>query len=183
MNDILIDLKQDKEPYIKQITEDKVINLTGESGSGKSYYSKQYIDNDEYIVIDTDEVFARYENSTGVNREFGSYLREKYEILPSLFEDFDLIYEEILDFFKDNNKAIVIDSAQFRNFKDLNKLRGTVIVMRTSIDTCYQRCIQRYKNNNPNITEEEIQKYLEKKRAIYQWYKGLNDFILRIDKY
>lgn len=38
--DILIDISISKEPYIKNITNDKIINLTGESGSGKSYFSK-----------------------------------------------------------------------------------------------------------------------------------------------
>ena len=44
-------------------------------------------------------------------------------------------------------KIIVIDSAQFRNVKDINILKGTVIVMRTSVDKCYNRCIERYKIN------------------------------------
>lgn len=182
MNDIFIDLAVDKQPYIKQITKDKVINLTGESGSGKSYYANQYINDKSYIVIDTDEVFSRYDKSIGVNREFGNYIRSKYVTLPSLFEDFDLIYEEILNFFKESNKTIVIDSAQFRNFKNLNKLKGKVIIMRTSIDKCYQRCIDRYKNNNKNASQEELDKYSEKKKAMYQWYKSLNDFILKVDK-
>ena len=38
MKDILIDLKINKEPYIKKLTEDNIINLTGESGSDKSTY-------------------------------------------------------------------------------------------------------------------------------------------------
>jgi len=182
MNNIFIDLEVNKEPYTKQITNDKVINLTGESGSGKSYYANRYINDESYIVIDTDEVFSRYEKSNGVNREFGNYIRSKYKILPSLFEDFDLIYEEIINYFKARNKTIIIDSAQFRNLKSLNKLKGSIIIMRTSIDTCYQRCIDRYKNNNPNASKEELDKYLEKKKKIYNWYKSLNDFILKVDK-
>lgn len=180
-NDILIDLKQDKEPYIKQITKDKIINLTGESGSGKSYYARKYINDDNYIVIDTDEVFARYEHSTGINKELGSYFRNKYETLPSLFDDFDLIYDEIITFFKDYNKTIVIDSAQFRNMKDIDKLKGTIIVIRTSIDNCYKRSIERFKNNYPNATKEELNKFSEKKKGMYKWYLSLNEFILKID--
>ena len=33
--------------------DDNVINLTGESGSGKSYYSTKYKNDGNYIVIDT----------------------------------------------------------------------------------------------------------------------------------
>ena len=35
MNNLFIELNVDKEPYIKKLTVDNVINLTGESGSGK----------------------------------------------------------------------------------------------------------------------------------------------------
>lgn len=181
MKDILIDLKQDKGPYMKQITRDKIINLTGESGSGKSYYARKYINDDNYIIIDTDEVFARHDKATGVNKEFGSYLRYKYKTLPSLFEDFDLIYDEIITFFKDYNKTIVIDSAQFRNMKDISKLKGKVIVIRTSIDNCYKRSIERYKNNYPNATKGELNKFSERKKGMYEWYKSLNEFIQNID--
>ena len=65
MIDILIDLNIDKEPYIKKLTKDKIINLTGQSGSGKSYYAKQTFNSDEYLIVDTDEIFSekRFINS------------------------------------------------------------------------------------------------------------------------
>ena len=55
---ISINLYIDKEPYIKEITNDKIINITGESGSGKSYYTNKYLNDDNYIVIDTDLIFG-----------------------------------------------------------------------------------------------------------------------------
>ena len=181
MNNLFIELNVDKEPYIKKLTDDNVINLTGESGSGKSYYTNHYLNNDNYVVIDTDEVFARFEDSKGINKELGIEFRNKYKELPNLFNDFDIIYQDILEFFKDTNKIIVIDSAQFRNVKDINILKGTVIVMRTSVDKCYNRCIERYKINHPNATEEDIINYSNKKRGMYIWHKSINDFILKID--
>ena len=42
-NPLLISQYIDEEPYIKDITNDKVINITGESGSGISYFSDKYI--------------------------------------------------------------------------------------------------------------------------------------------
>ena len=57
-NEIHVSLTDDKCPYIKIISNDPIINLTGESGSGKSFYAKEYFDSDDYIVIDTDEVYA-----------------------------------------------------------------------------------------------------------------------------
>ena len=46
-SNLLISINIDKDPYIKEISKDKVINLTGESGSGKSYFSSKYI----YMMI------------------------------------------------------------------------------------------------------------------------------------
>ena len=40
---LYISLYVDKDPYIKTLTEDKIINITGESGSGKSYYTNLVI--------------------------------------------------------------------------------------------------------------------------------------------
>jgi len=182
MQDILIDLKVDKEPYLKTITNDKIINLTGQSGSGKSYYAKEKFNSDDYLVIDTDEVFNRYEKSTGYNRKLGMYFRKKYVQLPNLFDDFDLIYSEILEFCKDLDKTIVIDCATFHCIKDVSLLKGKIIILRTSINTCYERCIERFKKNNPNYTKNELSDYAERKKKIFIWYKYSNDFILKVDK-
>ena len=53
-----ITLDIDKEPYIKVLSNDKVINLTGQSGSGKSTYAKENFNSNEYLIIDTDDIFS-----------------------------------------------------------------------------------------------------------------------------
>jgi len=185
MQDILIDLKIDKDPYIKIFTDDKIINLTGESGSGKSYYTNQFKDNDKYIIIDTDILFNNQETNN-------KYILDLRKIILSTFNEnlksiliyhFDDCYKIILDYFKDTDKTIIIDSAQYRNLKNISLLKGKIIIMRISIDTCYKRCIERFYKKFPNATDEERERYLEKKKAIYKWYKCLNDFILRVDEY
>lgn len=180
--ELLISLNVDKKPYIKNFSNDPVINLTGESGSGKSFYAQQYMNDGNYIVIDTDEVFDQFERATGVNREYGEHIREKFDVLPELIEEFDMYYADILAYFDGCGKTIVIDSALFRYMKDVSKLRGKLIVMRTSIDTCYQRCLERYKNKCPGFSDEDFVKYSERKKAMYKWYLGLNDFLERVDK-
>lgn len=178
-SDISISQTIDKVPFIKELTNDKVINLTGQSGSGKSYYARNFINDDNYLVIDTDDIFSekRFGKSNGINRELGIMFREKYKTLPNLYENFDEIYLDILEYTKKYNKTIVIDCAQFHCIKDINNLKGTIIVLRTSIDKCYKRCIERYKSQNPNITEEELIKYSNKKLPIYAWYKQTNQFL------
>lgn len=180
-SELLISRFVDKEPYIKNITSDKIINLTGESGSGKSYYTNQFKNNDDYIIIDTDEVFSRYEKSTGFNRKLGMYFRNKYTQLPNLIEDFDLIYSDILNYFKNNKETIIIDSAQYRNIKDIKLLKGKVIVLRTAINTCFERSIDRFKKNNREYTNEDLETYKQRKFKMFTWYSSLNDFILKLD--
>lgn len=179
---LLISINLNKTPYEKILTNHKIINLTGESGSGKSYFAKQEFSSNEYIIIDTDEVFARYDKSTGINRELGTFFRNKYSELPSLCENFDEIYLEMINYFKNSNKTLVIDSAQFRNIKDISILKGKVIIIRTCINTCFERVIQRFKSQKPNATLEEIELYKNKKSKMYLWYEHLNNFLVEIDK-
>ena len=183
-SDILINLFIDKEPYIKTISDDKIINLTGQSGSGKSTYALNNFNTGDYIVIDTDDIFSdeRFKEAKGLNKELGEYFRSKYNPLPNCGDDFDLIYKEILDYCKNIKEIIVIDCAQFHCIKDISLLKGKLIVIRTCIDNCYNRTIERFKRIKPSYTEEELNKYIEKKKSIYKWYKYSNEFIKNIDK-
>ena len=180
--EMFIDLVVDKKPYIKNLTNDPIINLTGESGSGKSFYAQQYLNDSNYIVIDTDEVFASFDIATSYNLEFGTYLREKYEVLPDLFNDFDLFYQEVLDYFDGCEKTVVIDSALFKAIKDITKLKGKIIVMRTSVNTCYDRCLERYKKKFPDYKEEDFINYKERKSHIFKWYLEMNEFLKRVEE-
>ena len=179
-----ISLYIDKDPYVKELTNDHIINLTGQSGSGKSTYAQEHFNTDEYLIVDTDEVLSehRFVNSTGINKELGEYFRNKYENLPNCGDDFDLIYKDILEYCKKYTKTIVIDCAQFHCIKDINLLKGKIIIIRTCIDTCYNRAINRFKETNPSYTQEELEKYKEKKKAIFKWYKFTNEFIEKINK-
>lgn len=180
-SDLLISRFVDKEPYIKEITNDKVINLTGESGSGKTYYSNQYLNNNDYIVIDSDIVFGNRPSDNKESLEIRELFKNKEK--DAFITNFDKCYKEILDYFKDTDKTIVIDSAQFRNIKDISILKGKVIVMRTSIEECYQRVLNRWKNiMNNNYNEDEFNKYASRKLGMFSWYKGLNEFLERVDK-
>ena len=178
-SNLLISRFIDKDPYIKDLTDDKVINITGESGSGKSYFSDKYIKDDNYIVIDTDVVFSDKESD---NKE-SIKLRNIFSDKPKdyLFTNFDEFYLKVLDYFKGTDKTIVIDSAQYRNIKDYSILKGQVIVMRTSIEICYERTLNRWKSNN-EFDEEIYQKFVNKKIGMFNWYNSLNKFLEEVDK-
>lgn len=179
-SELLISLYVDKEPYIKELTKDKIINLTGESGSGKSYFSNKWKNDNNYIIIDTDIVFS---DKPSDNKE-SIELRKLFVDKPKdyLITNFDECYEMILNYYKDINKNIVIDSAQYRNIKDVSILKGKIIVMRTSIDKCYERCVERWKIRNDNYTMEKLEQFKNRKLGMFKWYKKLNDFINEIDK-
>ncbi len=183
-SDILINLFIDKDPYIKTISDDKIINLTGQSGSGKSTYALNNFNTSNYIVIDTDDIFSdeRFKEAKGLNKELGELFRSKYNPLPNCGDDFDLIYKEILEYCKNVKETIVIDCAQFHCIKDISLLKGKLIVIRTCIDNCYNRTIERFKKIKPNYTEEELNKYIERKKSIFKWYKYSNEFIKNIDR-
>ncbi len=180
-SDLYINLYIDKKPYVKKITNDKVINITGESGSGKSYYSNKYLKDDNYIIIDTDIIFS---DKPSDNKESLDLRRcFKGESKDLLITDFDKCYLKILNYFKESKKTIVIDSAQYRNIKDYNILKGEVIVIRTCIDNCYKRCLDRYDLENKTATLENRGKFANKKLGMYEWYKSLNSFIEQVDKF
>ena len=178
-SDLLISINVDKDPYVKKITDDNVINLTGESGSGKSYYSTKYKNDGNYIVIDTDNIYDdNYES------ELKNILKNKFgdSLKTALIDSFDECYEIILDYYKNSDKIIVIDSAQFRNMKDLSKLKGEIVILRTSVDLCYKRCVDRFNRKHATANKEERDNYKYKKKKIYTWYKYLNDFLIKVDK-
>lgn len=173
-SELLISRFVDKEPFVKQLTSDKVINLTGESGSGKSYFSNKYIKDDNYVVIDTDIVFSDKPSDNEESIRLRTIFKDKPK--DYLFTDFDEFYNKTLDYFKESNKTIVIDSAQYRNIKDYSILKGQLIVMRTSIETCYERTLNRWRSKN-NYNEEEYQKFANKKAGMFEWYHSLNKFL------
>ena len=179
-SDILISRFVDKEPYINDISNDKVINVTGESGSGKSTYVKKYLNDDNYIVVDTDLVFEKEKVDNKYILKLRNLFKDKEK--DYMINNFDEFYLIILDYFKDIDKTIVVDSAQFRNIRDYSILKGRLIVKRTSIDNCYNRCIERWKeNNNNNYNDEKLEKYSNKKLDVFKWYKTLNEFLENIE--
>lgn len=184
-SNLLISISVSKEPYEKRITTDNIINITGESGSGKSTYTKKYLNDNNYIVIDTDEIMSNRPTTNKNCLEFRSYLFNKYkDNMPDICKDFNIVYKEILDYYKDCGKTLIIDSAQYRNLKtenDLKLLKGKIIVIRTSIDECYKRVIERWKSININYTEEDLSKYKTRKLGMYKWYKSLNEFLVKIE--
>ena len=50
-------LFKDNDDYVKEFTKDNIINIIGLKGSGKTTNSLKYLDNKDYLVINTDRLF------------------------------------------------------------------------------------------------------------------------------
>lgn len=171
-----ISVTLDKDPYIRNITNDKVINLIGQNGSGKTFYSKTNFLTDDYLIIELDDIF----NGSVLNKELSIYLKNKYNEIPDLGDNFDLIYKGILDCYSKYDKTIVILSSKFHCIKDPTILKGKVIILRTCVDTCYERCINKYIENTDK-EDLELDRFKRRMLKMYNWYKPINQFIYDLD--
>jgi len=75
-----------------------------------------------------------------------------------------------------------VDCALFHCIKDISLLKGKLIMIRTCADTCYNRTIERFIKNNGNYSEEELEEYSKRKKAIYKWYKLSNEFLKKVNQ-
>ena len=181
-----IDLFIDKEPLIINISNDNIINITGESGSGKSTYVKNNFNNDSYQIVETDLLFNDNYLSDPLLNEIRKEIFKKYsdEHFPGgynlqiNFNHFNEVLNIILK--HKPNKALVIDSGQFRHIKNYNLLKGKMIIMRTSIWECFNRACKRFLVKHPNATEDEILAHKIKKYTAFELHKKFNTLIIKL---
>ena len=67
-SELLIRENIDKEVYCKRLTKDKIINITGESGAGKSTYVANKFNTDNYVIVDTDSIFGDEPINNGLDK-------------------------------------------------------------------------------------------------------------------
>ena len=106
-----IDEKIDKGLYYKKISNDKVINITGEGGSGKSTLANEYRTSDDYAVVDYDLVLLDPPQGT-VEYELKQMLLSKYG--KDLFAS---ITEVGMDKVKENFTTIYLETLHYLSSK------------------------------------------------------------------
>lgn len=187
VSDNLIDLYENKKPLIFEISNDNIINITGETGSGKSTYVKKNYNNDNYEIVETDVLFNdNIEVDPFLkeirNKIFTKYSDEHYPGGYNLrinFNHFNDVLKMIINNKEKTNKTLVIDSGQFRHLKNYKLLKGKLIIIRTSITESIKRAFERFNKNNPNATEEEIEEHKMKKYTAYELHKKFNTLIIK----
>ena len=75
----IIGITTDKQPLIKKLTEDNIINLTGESGSGKSTFAQNY--NKDFIIVDTDVIFGNQQPTKIYEIELNKKIHSRLSVL------------------------------------------------------------------------------------------------------
>jgi len=185
INDNLIDLYIDKEPLIFDISEDDIINVTGETGSGKSTYVKEHFNNDNYEIVETDQLFNEKKNDNPflikIRKEiFKKYYDEHYPGGYNLKINFNHFNECLKIILKNKNeKTLVIDSGQYRHLKNYDLLKGKLIIIRTSVTESINRACIRFLKNHKNPKEEDIELHKIKKYTAYELYKKFNTLIIK----
>lgn len=187
VNNNLIDLFTSKDPLVFKISDDDIINITGETGSGKSTYVKNNYSNSNYEIVETDVLFNEdVEVDSFMNslrkKIFNKFSDEHYEggyNLKINFNHFNDVLKIIIDNKSKIDKTLIIDSGQFRHLKNYNLLKGKLIIMRTSVKESINRACLRFSNRYPNASLDEIEMHRIKKYTAYELYKKFNTLIIK----
>ena len=187
-------LFKDRKDYIKKLTDDKVFNITGEKGSGKSYFGSTK-DVDKNIVIHLDPVFMpegskEHDDSSKVRK----LLIDKYgeDLNPDKFFEKEY-YNEIVKYIRDRDGYI--EGGSIGEIQDISIIKGTVIVKRTRVFKCFRRTIKRDYHNEYFMNEEikkhgkfiakftRLHKVIKRRKKIFKTYHNIEDFIERLESY
>ncbi len=166
---IKIYLFKDQEDYIKDLTDDNIINVIGTKGSGKTTSSLKYIDDDDYIVINCDRLFE-LPSTEKEDKELANIrkmLNDKYGKL-NMNDDFTNCYNDIVEYILNKNKKGLIEGNVIQNI-DPKQLKGKIIIKRTASYKSFKRAVKRdYQNEYFMNLEKEKHKYLYKLTRLYK---------------
>ena len=162
-------LFKDQEDYIKDLTNDDIINVIGTKGSGKTTSSLKYIDDDDYIVINCDRLFE-LPSTEKEDKELANIrkmLNDKYGKL-NMNDDFTNCYNDIVEYILSKNKKGLIEGNVIQNI-DPKQLKGKIIIKRTASYKSFKRAVKRdYQNEYFMNLEKEKHKYLYKLTRLYK---------------
>ena len=162
-------LFKDQEDYIKDLTDDNIVNVIGTKGSGKTTSSLKYIDDDDYIVINCDRLFElpSTEKEDKELTNIRNMLNDKYGKL-NMDDDFTNCYNDIVEYILSKNKKGLIEGNVIQNI-DPKLLKGKIIIKRTSSYKSFKRAVKRdYQNEYFMNLEKEKHKYLYKLTRLYK---------------
>ena len=183
---------KDQEDYVKKITDDNIYNITGEKGSGKTFHG---ITKDNNIVVHLDNVYEPVAQKS--KHDYSDMVRKNLiENLGKNIKDFDFetkTYPVIINYVKKEKKAVYIEGLSIADIKDINSIKGTVIVKRTGVLKCFIRALKRDYNNEYFMNIEikkhgkfgkitRLFKITKRRLKIFKTYHVIEQFIDRLER-
>ena len=162
-------LFKDQKDYIKDLTDDNIVNVIGTKGSGKTTSSLKYIDDDDYIVINCDRLFELPSNEKEDKEltNIRKMLNDKYGKL-NMNNNFTNCYNDIVEYILGKNKKGLIEGNVIQNV-DPTILKGKIIIKRTASYKSFKRAVKRdYQNEYFMNLEKEKHKYMYKLTRLYK---------------
>lgn len=187
---------RDRKDYILKITDEKIYNITGEKGSGKSFFGNMKDNDDNCTVIHLDPIFtpegskpheSSYKVREILTKKFGNNLN------PSLY--FEKKYHNVLvEFLRKEKKEGYIEGGSISEVENISNIVGTVVVKRTGILKCFIRVLKR-DYHNEYFMKISIEKYgklgkihrffdvYKRRKKMFKSYHNIEKFIEKLENY
>lgn len=190
-------LFKDRKDYVKKLTDDKVINVIGTKGSGKTMSTLKYLKDSDYIVVNCDRLLDMPIDDKNEDKylfEIKEKLIKKYGKIKE-GKDFINCYIDILNYIKSKNKKTLIEGNLINDINPITLLKGTIIIKRTGIIKCFIRTIKR---DYPNkyFLNLEIEKHgkilgrfyrlkniIKRRKNIFKTYHEIEKIIKELEEY
>ena len=180
----------DKRDVEIKCTEDRIINITGMIGSGKTTQADKYRKDNNYIVISLDCLY-RGQDKENMNEEtmkINQILEKKF---PKQDNEkyFKKYYYEIIEYINNFDKSIiwVLEGQHIYRYLNLEDVKGKLIIKRTCIIKCWKRSIIRHikkkklQLNNGQITKKQyydnIIFWIKRRTGQLKYYRDLNKML------
>lgn len=162
-----IHIFKDKDDYINDLTDDNIINITGEVGSSIKLFGHSQRNNKKYLVINIDNIIS----NNNLNSDEKNISKIKYK-------DISELYSEIVKYIKSKNKYGIIEGYQLINVKKISVLKGKIIVKRESVYNCYLNSVKSDIKNKFNAFISIINRI-----SIIKTYKDVEKYIVLLEVY
>ena len=188
-----IKIIKDKKDVEIQCTEEKIINITGMIGSGKTTKANLYRKNEDYIVISLDCLYRGQdkENRNEETRKINQILKQKF---PNQDNEqyFKQYYEEIIRYINTckRDATWVLEGQQIYRYLNWSDIKGKLIIKRTSLLKCWKRSIVRHiKKKRLLLKQQQITKkqyyenvwyWIKRRTKQLKYYKDFERFLAEI---
>ena len=185
-----IGIFKDKSDLEIILSDDKIINITGMMGSGKTTLAKKIKQEKNIEFISLDWLFgASLKNRPEYIKNILISFKNDYPELKNrkeYYEYADKIYNYLL---KNISNPIIYEGRHIYRYIDINVLKGKIIIKRTSLIHSYKRALKRdinnkikeYKNKEVKINTI-LNRLFERIKIPFKDYIMINKYIKKISE-